>query len=279
MAKRVTAKNPEVAPQEIETVVTEQKQPIKKQNSKPQWEFKDRTYILKTGKTPLLYTLPSKHSAKKPLLYFDKELGYNRELRYATNQPTPFVEEQKGTSTLGRIAIRNGIINVPKEQVALQKLLSLYHPLRDKVYYEFDPVAISKNEIDWIELEFEALSAAKQMDINTAEAILRVEFGSKVADLSSSELKRDLMLFAKRQPGLFLELANDDNVQLRNVGIKAVEAGLLTLSSDQRTFTYGDSNRKLMTVPFDEHPHSALAAYFKTDEGMEVYKTIIKKLY
>jgi hypothetical protein len=36
-------------------------------------------------------------------------------------------------------------------------------------------------------------------------------------------------------------------------------------------------NRKLMTVPFDEHPYSALAAWFKTDEGMEVYKACIEK--
>ena len=37
-------------------------------------------------------------------------------------------------------------------------------------------------------------------------------------------------------------------------------------------------NRKLMTVPFDENPYSALAAFFKTDEGVEVYKAIDKKL-
>ena len=86
------------------------------------------------------------------------------------------------------------------------------------------------------------------------------------------------MLFAKRNPVLFLELATDDSVELRNVGAKAVEAGFLKLSDDQRTFTYGDGNRKLMTVPFDEHPYSALASYFKTDDGMEVYKTILKRL-
>ena len=33
-----------------------------------------------------------------------------------------------------------------------------------------------------------------------------------------------------------------------------------------------------MTVPFEENPYSALAAWFKTDEGVEVYKTITKKL-
>ncbi len=64
----------------------------------------------------------------------------------------------------------------------------------------------------------------------------------------------------------------------RNFGIKATEAGYISLSQDQRTFTYGDGDRKLMTVPFDENPYSALAAFFKTDEGVEVYKAIQKKL-
>ena len=27
-----------------------------------------------------------------------------------------------------------------------------------------------------------------------------------------------------------------------------------------------------LTVPFEEHPYSALAAWFKTDEGIEVLK-------
>ena len=33
-----------------------------------------------------------------------------------------------------------------------------------------------------------------------------------------------------------------------------------------------------MTVPFDEHPYSALAHWFKTDEGMEVFKNVEKRL-
>jgi ligand-binding sensor domain-containing protein len=79
-------------------------------------------------------------------------------------------------------------------------------------------------------------------------------------------------------PYLFIDLANDENVQLRNVAIRAVEAGIVTLSQDQRTFLWTSNNRKLMTVPFDENPYSAMAAFFKTDEGIEVFKSIEKKL-
>ena len=111
-----------------------------------------------------------------------------------------------------------------------------------------------------------------------AEAVMRVEIGSEVSNLSSKELRRDLLLYARRNPRLFLELVTDDNVQLRNFGIKATEMGIIKLSSDQRTFSWGSNDRKLMTVPFDEHPYSALAAWFKTDEGMEIYSNIEKRL-
>lgn len=275
MAKKAKAEETvEVAPQ---PQVLQKPQKVK--STKPEWEIKDRLYYLTENfGSPILYSLASKHSTKFPLLYFDESTQEQRELRYATNQNSPFVDEQKGQVTLGRINFRDGKLFVPREQQSLQKLLSLYHPLNGKVFKEEKPVENAINELDYLNYEIEALLAAKEMDIDMQEAILRVEFGSRVDNLTSSELKRDALVFAKRNPILFLQLANDENVELRNVGIKATERGILKLSSDQRTFLYGDNGRKLLTVPFDEHPYSALAAFFKTDEGMEVYKHIIKKL-
>jgi len=96
--------------------------------------------------------------------------------------------------------------------------------------------------------------------------------------MTSKELKRDLLLFAKNEPVLFLELANDENINIRNKGIRAVEANIISLSNDQRTFKWASTGKKLITVPFEENPYSALAAFFKTDEGVEVYKSVEKKL-
>ena len=44
------------------------------------------------------------------------------------------------------------------------------------------------------------MNSAINMDIDMAEAIMRVEIGSKVSTMSSKELKRDLLLYAKRNP-------------------------------------------------------------------------------
>jgi hypothetical protein len=258
-------------------IVATPKQKVEKP-TKPDWEIKDRTYILKGNKEPITYTIQSRHSKKYSLLYFDPTTNEQREIRYATNQPSVFVDEQKGEATLGHIVFRDGVLNVPKEKQNLQKLLSLYHPALNKKYYEFNPVQIATDDLDYIEVELDALNAARAMDVDEAEAILRVELGSKVSKMTSKEIKRDLMLFAKKNPALFIELANDENVHLRNVAIKATEFGLLKLSKDQRSFHWGSNDRKLINVPFDENPYSAMAAWFKTDEGMDVYRSIDKNL-
>jgi len=265
----------------IEKTVTEffeetvTQEPEVRERIKPsnEWEIKDRLYYLKDGKKPLSRSIKAAN-----VYYFDKEKGYERELKYCQNQTTPFVDEMKGDQRLEHIVFRSGSLFVPKEKTVLQKLLSLYHPHKDKIYEEYKPAALAAEEIDVLEMQVDALTAARNVDIDMAEAIMRVEKGSEVSKLSSKELRRDLLVFARNNPKLFLELADDENVMLRNFGIRATEAGILRLSSDQRNFLWGSNGRKIMVVPFDEHPYTALAHWFKTDEGMEIYSNIEKRL-
>jgi len=273
MAKKKTKVEVEETPQVVETPVVETPKLKKVEVKKPKWEVKDRIYNLKGYKRPLSYMLKSSN-----VYWFDEEKGYERELKYCENQRTCFVDEMKGDQRLAHIIFRNGNLFVEKEKTVLQKFLSLYHPHRDKIYTEYKPIQEAADQIEILELEADAIVIARDMDIEMAEAIMRVEKGSEVSKLSSKELKRDLLVFARNNPSLFLELAADDNVQLRNFGIKAVELGILKLSNDQRNFMWGSNNRNIMTVPFDEHPYTALAHWFKTDEGMEIYANIEKRL-
>jgi len=235
-------------------------------------QITDKTYLLTNGMAPITYTIKTKN-----VFWFDEDKKVQRQIKYCKNQQTVFVDEMKGPQNLAHITFLDGVLNVSREDQVLQKFLTL-HPQNGTIFEEFNPVQIAVDETADLELEIEALIAAKNMDIDVAEAMMRVEVGSEVSKMSSKELKRDLLLYAKRNPALFLELAKDDNVQLRNFGIKATEEGIIKLSSDQRTFSWGSNDRKLMNVPFDEHPYSALAAWFKTDEGMEIYSNIEKQL-
>jgi len=271
--KKVVPTPPVVEQPKVETPVVEKTKTRERLKPSNEWEVKDRVYYLKGNKKPL-----SRSVKAAGIYYFDEEKGYERELKYCQNQNTPFVDEMKGDQRLEHIVFRSGTLFVEKSKTVLQKLLSLYHPHRDNIYEEYKPAKEAADEIEMLDMQVDALIAARNIDIDMAEAIMRVEKGSEVSNLSSKELKRDLLVFARNNPKLFLELADDENVMLRNFGIKAVEAGILRLSSDQRSFLWGSNGRKLMVIPFDEHPYTALAHWFKTDEGMEIYSNIEKRL-
>ena len=282
MAKKQETKTemeptPQVVEQpKVETPVMEKPQPKRKDPAKEiinDWEIKDRRYVLRNGQTPLSYAIKN-----RGIFWFDREKGHEREVMFAENQQTPFIDEMKGDIRTGRIVFRNGVLFVPKNKVTLQKMLSIYHPLKDKLWYEIKPQAKAETDLDVLNIEVDAMVAARSMDIDLVEAIMRVELGSKVAQMTSKELKRDILVFAKRKPKLLLSLMNDENIHLRNMGIKSVEQNIINLSGDNRQFTWASTGRKLINVPFEDHPYTALAAWFKTDEGMEVLRSVEKQL-
>ena len=170
----------------VETKKPKRKDPVNKVIN--DWEIKDRMYKLTGNKQPLSHWFKSRN-----LYWFDEELGYEREIMYSENQNTVFVDEMKGDVVRGRIIFRNGILMVPKNKVTLQKMLSKYHPQVNKAWVE---VSEKKNAIDDLEvlnIELDAMLTAREMDIDMAEAIMRVELGSKVSSMSSKELKRDFI--------------------------------------------------------------------------------------
>ena len=224
------------------------------------WELKDRTYKLK-DMSPLTYKIRS-----SKMLWFDEDKGVNREIRYANNQKSLFVEDQDKYAQLDHVVFENGLLVVPRENPLLQQLLSIYHP--DKwLWEELDAVQEAKDDIDIIELEIEHL-----------EAILRTEVGSDVVKMSTKEIKRDCYLFAKNNPELFIEVANDEDIKLRNLANRAVESHLVNLTDDNTVFKWAKNGKTIMKVPFDEHPYTAFARFLKTDKGVDVMKAIQKKL-
>lgn len=237
------------------------------------WEIKDRTYVLKNGLSPLTYKIKSSN-----IIWFDEKEGVNKEIRYATNQKSLFVDEQDGFAKLEHIIFADGTLYVPRNKPLLQQLLSVYHPGKDIKYEEVDFVKEAVDEIDLIELELEALKLVQELDIEHLEAILRTEIGSEVTSMSSKEIKRDCYMFAKNEPKLFIEIANDEDIKLRNLANRCVEAGIVKLTDDNTVFKWAANSKKIMTVPFDEHPYAAFARFLKTDEGVDVMKAIEKKL-
>ena len=132
MAKK--QKTQEVEVPVVETPVVETPKPKKVEPKKPTWEIKDRMYYLTKGRSPLTYLIRGSN-----IFWFDEEKGYERELKYTSNQRTVFVDEMKGEQRLEHIIFQNGQLFVPKNKTVLQKLLSLYHPHRSVLFEEHKP--------------------------------------------------------------------------------------------------------------------------------------------
>lgn len=241
------------------------------------WELRDRIYVLKGGATPVNYILRSRHHINKPLQYFDGTMS--RSLRYASNQTSIFEDEQMGDVTLPAIIFKDGKLIVPKENTLLQKFLSIYHPDLGRVYFEFNANESAKEEVQNVELELEAMTLAKDMDIENLEAIARVAIDGNVSEMASNEIRRDMLIYARNNPEEFIELTNDENITLRNAAVRAVEMGVIKIGDDQRTVSWVKGKKgKIITVPYGENVYSALAVYFKTDEGLDVLQKITNQL-
>jgi hypothetical protein len=241
-----------------------------------EWEIKDRVYIIKNG-SPVNYMLRTQHSPRKPLQYNDGTRL--RALRYSQNHESPFMDEQDGEVLLGRIRFRNGSLTVRKEDIYLQKFLSVYHPDNGTEYIELNLDKEAQDDLVYIEQEVEAMQLALNMDINDLEAIARAIFRSNVNNMRSSEIKRDIIMFARERPNEFIKLANDENIKNRNIAIRAVEMGILKVLSDNQTVCWNDKEKtKIMTARYGENIYSELARFFKTDEGVEVLQGIANRL-
>jgi len=129
--------------------------------------------------------------------------------------------------------------------------------------------------------KLDAQIAAKDLDINDLEAIARVVLKGKsnISLMTSSELKRDMIIWAGNNPEEFMDLLNDENLKLRNLAVRAVEMGILHVKSDNRTVVWGDKkSQKVIVVPYGENVYSGLALFFKTDEGLDVLQKITNSL-
>jgi hypothetical protein len=241
------------------------------------WEQKDRLYVLKGGGSPVNFILRSKHSNNKPLQYFDGKM--QRAMRYATNQTSVFIDDQIGDATLPAIIFENGKLMVRKEDILLQEFLSIYHPDKAKVFVEFDGSKLAEEEVKNIDAELDAMLLAREMEIEDLEAVARVVLRSAVTDMSSKEIRRDMLNYARKNPQEFISISNDENIKLRNVAIRAVENGILFIQDDNVTVCWNDKKKeKILVAPYGENVYSALAKFFKTDEGITTMQAILNKL-
>jgi len=242
-------------------------------------EIKDRNYRLMRGSAPLTFILPSKHTRRFPLLHFDEEKNQNRVLRYATNQNSPFEDEQDGNAIIAPIVFEDGFLSVPKTNPVLQQFLH-YHPLNGKKFEEIDNEKDAQEELDYMVQEIDALATAKDLTIEQLETVGRVLLGRDISMMTTAELRRDMLVYAKRDAEGFMSAVTSPELQLMGTIGKFIDEKLLSIRNNGRDVHYNlkGNKKRLVAVPFGEDTLEFLSSYFKSDEGVEVLEFLEKQL-
>ena len=238
-----------------------------------------KSYRLLRDVAPLSLMLSSHHSHRSPLLYFDEEKGVNRPLRYARNQKSPFEDEQDGNAIMEPIIFEDGFLHVQRSNQVLQHFLS-YHPGNGQIFEEVNEAKDAAEELEIQELILDAQLLARDLTITKLETVCRVVMGARADKMSTSELKRDVLVYARNYPAEFIDILNDPALQMYDDVVQIFDKGLLSLRNKNRDvyFNLKDNKTKILTVPYGEDAADIMASYFQTDDGVETYKLLKQML-
>jgi hypothetical protein len=234
----------------------------------------DKVYKLKIG-TPLSYTLSSRNHPRFPLLWYDEKNNVNRALRYASNQKSPFEDEQDGNIILEPVIFEDGFLSVSKTKPVLQAFLH-YHPLNGTIFEEVDKEREARDEVDDLNVEVDALLAARQLAIDQVEMMTRVLFDRDPSYVTTTELKRDILVFAKNNPKEFLRILNDPELNYQAKIKTFFENKLLVFRNNDKEiwFNTATNKKKMCSIPYGSDPYEFAGQFLKADDGLDYLKML-----
>ena len=238
----------------------------------------DKLYKLKTG-NPLSYTLASRNHPRFPLMWFDEKNNQNRALRYSVNQKSPFEDEQDGNAIIEPIIFEDGFLRVPRTNPVLQQFLH-YHPLNGNIFMEVDKEKDASAEVEDLNVEVDALVEARQLTLDQIETLTRVLFGKDPSTVSTAELRRDILVYAKTDPKGFLNVLHDPELRFQAKVRLFFENKLLILRNSEKEvwFNTTTNKKKMLSVPFGEDPYDMVAHFLQSDEGLDSLKMLESSL-
>ncbi len=233
----------------------------------------DKVYKLTRNAAPLSFMLATRHTRRFPLLWVDPETGVNRELRYARNQKSPFVDEQDKNAIIEPIVFEDGFLRVPKSNQVLQKFLDV-HPHNGVKFKELDKAKDAQEIVETINIELDAMIEARSLSIAQLETLTRVLFSKDPSRISTDEMKRDILVYAKREPQEFMSIVNDPVLKLQATVHKCFEEGLIKYRNKNKEVWFNTKANKtrLCTIPFGEDPIYIVSSYFQSDDGIDALK-------
>jgi hypothetical protein len=239
-------------------------------------QSKDKIYILNQSKTPVSFFIQSRSNKRRQLLHFDEEKGINRALRYSKNQRSIFEDEQDGTAILEPIVMEDGKLTILKNNPILQQFMDT-HPDNiangGTLFYEFDPQKLAEERVYNLNLEVDALIAARSLDLDKMKSIIRIYLDSNVDKMTVSEIKHEVLLFARNYPQDLLDAIDDPDIEVNDIASRAFNEAYVTFRANKDIhYNLKNNKKKILTVPFGERKEDVFMSWLMSNEGLEFYK-------
>ena len=137
-----------------------------------------------------------------------------------------------------------------------------------------DKAKDAAQEVEDLMVEADALTEAKKLSIEQLENVCRVLFGTDTTKLSTAELKRDVLVFARNNPSDFLEVINDPDLKFMGTIQRLFDQGLLTTRKSGKEVWYNTptNKTKMLNVPFGAQAEDMAGSFLQSDDGLEALK-------
>tara|TARA_R110002072_G_scaffold14123_8_gene58984 strand:- start:203 stop:952 length:750 start_codon:yes stop_codon:yes gene_type:complete len=241
---------------------------------KTKTKFTTKVYRLKKDMAPLSYMLPSRHSSRYPLMWFDEENGINKPLRYARNQKSPFEDEQDGNAILETIVFEDGMLTVQRDNQVLQEFLAL-HPQKDNIYEEVNNEKDAAKELEYYNSELDAQILAKELPLEKLLIVAKAIFGSSVDRMTTPEIKRDILVYAKYNSQEFTDAVNDPMLDLQHTVDLFFDERLLSSKGNSVYYNLKNNKKLMLAIPPNVERSFVVASFLQSDDGLAMF-TILK---
>lgn len=149
-------------------------------------------------------------------------------------------------------------------------------------FYEYDPEKQAKEALEKESLEIDMAIIARELDEATMKkyvSFLKIPMNDELGELKSPDLlRKELMLFAKRNPFQFKDLVNNRSkeVEISYLVKKAVLSAKIDIASKPGRAFWADGGGLIGVIPSKRHPVDYLTelALTNTEEGRTFQKQL-----
>jgi len=211
------------------------------------------------------------------LTYFDKEKNQVRAIRYCPGEQSIYIDEQSGQSTTEHVVLQDKLLHVATHQPNLRAFMDS-HPDNQanggRVFFKVQKEAKSEKIIADEFLVHDAITLIKDKPIND---LLPLAMALNInTDQQNIDIKRELVLMAKRSPQKVLDMFGNPLVEARSTVKQGFDFQIVKDVSG--AVVWYDTGKMIVSVPVGQDRIETLTRYVMTDQGASVLAEIERQL-